>query len=53
MARRSADARDLGLRWIAAETGAEKPEDPNPSLHDMHRAGLEHLYDRRNWLLDL
>ena len=53
MARRIADARDLGLRWITAETGAETPEDPNPSLHNMHRAGLELLYDRQNWLLDL
>jgi GNAT superfamily N-acetyltransferase len=53
MARRIADARDLGLAWVTAETGAETPENPNPSLHNMHRAGLEHLYDRQNWLLDL
>lgn len=53
MARRIADAREMGLSWVSAETGAETPENPNPSLRNMHRAGLEHLYDRQNWLLPL
>lgn len=51
MARRIADARDLGVRWIGAETGSETPEDPNPSLHNMRRAGMTELYARQNWLL--
>ena len=53
MAARIALARDLGLSYVTAETGSETPENPNPSLHNMHRAGLETLYERRNWLLDL
>lgn len=53
MARRIADAGDLGLRWIGAETGSETPGDPNPSLHNMRRAGMEELYPRQNWLLRL
>jgi GNAT superfamily N-acetyltransferase len=53
MAARIALARDLGLEWVTAETGSETRENPNPSLHNMHRAGLATLYERRNWLLDL
>lgn len=53
MARRIADARDMGLRWIGAETGSETAADPNPSLHNMRRAGLVELYPRQNWLLRL
>ncbi len=53
MAARIGLARDLGLSWVTAETGSETTENPNPSLHNMHRAGLETLYERRNWLLDL
>jgi len=53
MAARIALARDLGLAWVVAETGSETPQQPNPSLHNMRRAGLELLYERQNWLLDL
>lgn len=53
MAARIALARDLGLAYVTAETGSETPENPNPSLHTMHRAGLATLYERRNWLLDI
>ena len=51
MARRIADAREMGLRWIGAETGSETPENPNPSLHNMRRAGMAELYARQNWVL--
>jgi GNAT superfamily N-acetyltransferase len=40
-----------GCRWVISETGAETPEDPNPSLHNLHRLGFTDLYDRRNWIL--
>ena len=50
MTRRIADAAAAGCEWITAETGAETPEDPNPSLHNMRRIGLVELYERRNWL---
>lgn len=53
MSRRIADARDMGLRWITAETGTETPEIPNPSLHNMLRAGLVLLYERQNWVAGL
>lgn len=53
MAARIALARDLGLSYVTAETGSETPQNPNPSLHNMHRAGLATLYERRNWLLGL
>jgi len=53
MAVRIAEAARLGARWITAETGSETPEEPNPSLHNMRRAGLEELYPRQNWVLRL
>ena len=53
MAVRIDEAARLGARWITAETGSETPDDPNPSLHNMRRAGLEELYARQNWVLRL
>jgi len=50
MARRITDAAARGCRWLAAETGSETPESPNPSLHNMRRIGLTELYERRNWV---
>lgn len=50
MAIRLEDADAAGVRWIGTETGAETPEDPNPSLHNMRRLGLTELYERRNWI---
>jgi GNAT superfamily N-acetyltransferase len=50
MARRIRDAAARGCRWLTAETGAETPEAPNPSLHNMRRLGLQELYVRQNWV---
>lgn len=50
MVRRINDAADAGCAWITCETGAETPENPNPSLHNMRRTGLTELYERRNWV---
>ncbi len=50
MVRRIRDATERGCSWVTAETGAETPEDPNPSLHNMRRMGLVELYERRNWV---
>lgn len=47
------EAQKLGAKWVCSETGSETPENPNPSLHNMYRCGLELLYERRNWLLRL
>jgi hypothetical protein len=43
-------AAEAGVRWVSAETGAETPEWPNPSLHNLRRAGLVDVYERPNWL---
>jgi len=50
MSRRIEDARARGARWITSETGAETPESPNPSLHNMRRLGLVERYERQNWI---
>jgi len=47
------EAARLGAEWVCSETGSETPENPNPSLHNMYRAGFDLLYERRNWLLRL
>ena len=49
-ARRLSDARDAGCRLAMTETGEETPENPNPSYHNMLRAGFELAYLRRNWV---
>ncbi|HEU4568313.1 MAG TPA: GNAT family N-acetyltransferase [Marmoricola sp.] len=50
MRARVEEARHRGCRWIGTETGAESPESPNPSLHNMRRLGFTELYERRNWV---
>jgi GNAT superfamily N-acetyltransferase len=50
MSRRLADAAEAGCRWVATETGSETPDEPNPSLHNMHWAGFTTLYRRTNWI---
>lgn len=50
MVHRINDAAAAGCAWITCETGAETPESPNPSLHNMRRMGLTELYERRNWV---
>lgn len=42
-----------GCHWVISETGAETVDDPNPSLHNLHRYGFTDLYDRRNWRIKL
>jgi GNAT superfamily N-acetyltransferase len=43
-------ARDLGLRWASAETWLESADNPNPSQHNMRRAGLTEVHTRPNWV---
>jgi ribosomal protein S18 acetylase RimI-like enzyme len=50
MVRRMRDAASRGCAWVTSETGAETPQSPNPSLHNMRRVGLTELYERRNWV---
>lgn len=50
MARRIADGGRLGCRWLVTETGQDTPERPNPSFHNMMRAGFKVAYHRPNYL---
>lgn len=53
MAARVRAAKGLGCEVLFTETGAETPDNPNPSLHNMHRMGFRDLYGRQNWNLSL
>jgi GNAT superfamily N-acetyltransferase len=44
------EARDRGLRYASAETWLESPGTPNPSQHNMRRAGLTEVHTRPNWV---
>ncbi len=44
------EARDRGLRWASAETWLENEENPNPSQHNMRRAGLTEVHTRPSWV---
>jgi GNAT superfamily N-acetyltransferase len=49
VARRLAEAREAGARWIVTETDEELPDRPNPSYRNMVRLGLPVRYVRANW----
>jgi GNAT superfamily N-acetyltransferase len=44
------EARDRGLRFASAETWLENDANPNPSQHNMRRAGLTEVHTRPNWV---
>jgi ribosomal protein S18 acetylase RimI-like enzyme len=44
------EARDRGIRYASAETWLENEENPNPSQHNMRRAGLTEVHTRPNWV---
>ncbi|NMO54030.1 GNAT family N-acetyltransferase [Actinoplanes sp. TBRC 11911] len=50
IAARIAKARELGCRWVVAETGQPADGESNPSYNNMLRAGLKVIYVRRNYL---
>ena len=52
LARRLRDAAKLGCTWVSADTQPETAERPNPSLHNMRRAGMEVLYERAKYLFE-
>ena len=49
VARRVADARAAGARWIVSETDEELPDRPNPSTRNLVRLGFPVAYVRANW----
>ncbi|HVU11671.1 MAG TPA: hypothetical protein VHD90_10345 [Phototrophicaceae bacterium] len=50
MARRIQDGIALGCKWFVTETGADTPEHPNPSYHNMLRTGFQLAYLRTDYL---
>ena len=50
IARRIDDARALGCHTFTTETAPDLPERPNPSFHNMERAGFRIAYRRLNWV---
>jgi ribosomal protein S18 acetylase RimI-like enzyme len=44
------EARDRGVRYASAETWLENDENPNPSQHNMRRAGLTEVHTRPSWV---
>ena len=49
LARRITDAAAAGCRWLVVETGEDTPQRPNPSYHNIVRAGFTRVYLRPNW----
>lgn len=52
MAMRVREAADADCDWIITETGADTPEHPNPSFHNMLRTGFTHAYQRPEFLFE-
>jgi len=50
MAKRLEDGQALGCRWFVTETGEDLPDRPNPSFHNMMRAGFTVAYHRANFM---
>jgi len=50
IARRIDDARSLGCNTITLETSLDQPEKPNPSYHNIERAGFQVAYRRPSWV---
>jgi hypothetical protein len=49
-ARRISDGLEAGCKWFVTETGEDTPESPNPSYHNMIRAGFKLAYLRPNYV---
>ncbi|MCU0453464.1 MAG: GNAT family N-acetyltransferase [Bacteroidetes bacterium] len=50
IAKRLHDAIDLGCKQIVVETAQDRPEQPNPSTHNLLRFGFEVAYERPNYV---
>jgi GNAT superfamily N-acetyltransferase len=50
VAARISKARELGCRWVTAETGVPAEGKSNSSMNNMLRAGLKVLYIRHNYI---
>ena len=52
MAMRVREAQAAGCAWVITETGADTPEHPNPSFHNMLRTGFRHAYQRPEFIFE-
>jgi GNAT superfamily N-acetyltransferase len=52
LATRIRRARGLGCRWVATETGEQRPDHPSASYGNILRAGFEEQYVVANWRND-
>jgi GNAT superfamily N-acetyltransferase len=50
LAARIEAAREAGCRILTVETGPDPPERPNPSYHNVQRAGFRIAYERPSWV---
>jgi GNAT superfamily N-acetyltransferase len=50
IARRIADAAELGLRMVSVETAEDRPEAPSTSNRNLRRLGFERAYLRPNYI---
>jgi hypothetical protein len=52
MAMRVRAAHAAGCDWVITETGADTPDHPNPSFHNMIRTGFMHAYQRPEFIFE-
>jgi hypothetical protein len=50
MAARLRHGTGMGCEWFVSETGEDSPSHPNPSYHNMMRAGFSLAYHRPNFM---
>jgi GNAT superfamily N-acetyltransferase len=50
LAARIEAARAAGATLMTVETGPDPPERPNPSYHNVQRAGFQIAYERASWV---
>ena len=50
LANRINDGRRMGCLWFVSETTEDTPQRPNPSFHNMIRAGFRLAYQRPNYM---
>lgn len=53
MAMRVRAAHEAGCEWVITETGADTPERPNPSFHNMMRTGFQFAYQRPEFIFEI
>jgi hypothetical protein len=51
MARRIKDGLGQGCKLFVTETSQDRPENPNPSFHNMVRTGFVVAYNRPNYMI--